>query len=96
MTPTDKLADLKRRIDKELTCFIEHLEGDHEGKIVVDRDCFETHYKAARTLSRLIERMPADISCDPKRVMQQNNFDVGQQYHNALRQTIIDIITEEV
>ncbi len=34
-------------INEALNCTIEHLEGEHEGRVVVSRDVFEALYEAA-------------------------------------------------
>lgn len=46
MTMTDK-QPATVDLDNPLDCIIEHLDGEHEGKIVIDRDKFEKIYALA-------------------------------------------------
>lgn len=89
---TAALSVLKSKIDNGLLSWDNQVKKYDCGHIVnIDLDSV---FDAARILSRLIERLPPFIECDPARIRQQNNYDVGQEYHNALRQQIIDLITE--
>jgi hypothetical protein len=93
MTPTQKLADLKRRVDEAVDEGALPLAGSYGHDLTSRREmlkcradllCLE---EAARILSRLIEKMPKEqitkVDCD---------YVYGK---NALRQAVIDIILED-
>lgn len=89
---SQKLADLKRRVD-------EALDGKPDLSVKTKRlaehinffDRIRTLRDAARILSRLIEKMPPPIDASPYYGDEWQGKRAG---HNAVRQTIIDIILE--
>jgi hypothetical protein len=57
------------RLEEFLECTIEHLEGEHKGKVVVSLDVFNALYDAAQTLATLsreeIEGNSKTVPCEP-------------------------------
>ena len=88
------IEDFKAQVDEALNCAIEHLEGVHQGKIVMEGGHFDYLYEAASILSQIIAKMPGEQSEEP-------NFDDPSDFfmaigHNKLRQHIMSIIERGV
>ncbi len=71
------------QLREDLNCLVEHLGGEHAGKVVVNAEKFNTIYDHAATLLRVVENMPKETPPE------------GDEYHsgfNACRTEIINLI----
>lgn len=96
MTPTEKLSDLKRRIDEADAHWNDPISK--AGTSQVGQEAFNTLQNAARILSRVIENleyngMVENVNLRGVAAEQQEGEMRG---HNALRAEIIRIITEDL